>query len=245
MIIATTQTPQWSHWFAFLLIFVVAALFSVGLRRLSKSGGAHRIRRWVPVAHVVVWAVAIAFVVVAVASQGITSALIVVILALGGLLVAARGWLRNVFAGLVLFSEADIARGDRIEVGDCRGEVLSIGVRSVQLRDVDGVVHDVPHAEFVEHRISRFADVADAACEIELELMTDAEAADVLEMVRLIAARAPLASPRRRPRAYLERPPRQGEPLQIRVQSYPFSVDHRQEYRSDVMRRVHQHFDRF
>lgn len=225
------------------LILIVAAGLSLGLRSLSSLPGERfRVRRWVPTLHVAIWALAVAVLVMAVASKGFTTTLLLVLLALSGVVVAGMGWLRNVVAGLILFSEDRLAPGDRIEVGDHRGEVIHMGVRSIQLRDLEAVVHDIPYVDLVSGPISRFSDAVDALCEFEMELNTDDDPQKVLQTVQRIAGLAPLASPRRKPRAFLKEPPVPGEALKVEVRSHPFSADQRDAYRSDVMRRLKQRF---
>ncbi len=242
VIIAAAEGGEEIRWVGYLVVLAAAAAISLGIRRVASAQGRFRLRRWVPAMHVAVWMSAVGLVVVGIAAHGFTTALLLVLLALAGVALAGMELLRDVAAGLVILSESKLAVGERIEVAGRRGEVISIGLRSVQLCDVDGIVHDIPHSELTGGPISHFSDVADAVCEFEMEFETDDEPEDVLRTVRLVAGLAPLASPKRRPQAHLKEPPRSGEPLKVQIRSYPFSADQRDAYRSDVVQRLQRRF---
>lgn len=225
-------------WMGYLMALVVAAGFSLGLRRLAAREGRHRVRRWVQAAHLAIWTGAAAIVIIAAASQGFTTTLVVLLLGLVALGVAGLGWWRSMLAGLVLFSEAEISPGDRIEVGRFRGEVLSMGIRSLRLRDSEGVIHDIPHSDLIEKPVSRFSEAGEITCRIDVEIDADGDPREVLETVRAVVGLAPLASPTRRPDAYLKVQPLPGKPMQISIRAYPASAQYSEEFRSDVLRRL-------
>ena len=239
---ATSTAPEFINWLSYALILIVAAGFSVGVHRLGNLEEQHNLRRWVPAAHVAIWTIAAGLVVVGVASYGFTTTLVLLVLALIALGAAGLGWLRSVLAGLVLFSEGELSPGDRVQVGEYHGEVVSVGIRTLRIRDVHGVTHDIPHARLVEEPLSRFPDYGDVTCTIDFELESSDEPDQVLETLRTVIGLAPLASPRRRPEAFLIEPPAAGADLQIRVRAYPCAAEHREAFRSDILRRVSQRF---
>ncbi len=228
------------RWWPYLLLLAVVAASSYGLRRLASAEGRYRVRQWVPAVQVGMWVFFVVMLIIGLASKGLSTTLLLVVLAVIFVVVAAMDWLRDVVAGLILVGESALTPGDRVQVGEFRGEILSIGVRALKLRDIDGVIHHIPHREVTGRAFSRFDDGAEAICEFEVELASDEEPRQVLQAVETIAALVPLASPARRAQAYL-RGHSKGE-LLIAVRGYPYSATVRDEYRSDVIRRLHERF---
>lgn len=243
LILATISFGHTLLWLLAVLAFVAALAVGVGVRRLSVRHNQLRLKRWVPVAHVSLWASAAVLLVAAVALSGFTTGLLLVVLGLAAVVLLAHRWLRNVVAGLVLFSEADLKRGDRIRVGDYNGEIISIGVRSLQLRDGDGVTHDIPHLELIDRPVSRYSGREDIACELTLEIGDVDDIESVAERMETIAALVPLACPRRRPRAFIDSVARDSRPVSIRLEAFPFSPQVREEYRVDVARKISEQID--
>lgn len=246
LFVATAEagaTPELINWVGYGLILLVAAGFSVGLRRLATMEDKRRLQRWVPAAHVVVWVLAASFVILGVASFGFTSTLVLVVLATVGVGVAALGWLRNVFAGLVMVSEADLHRGDHVAIAGIRGEVESIGIRSLKVRDTQGIVHDLPHSVVMEQPMARFPDAGELALEVFLRVKTQLVAEEALERIQTIVGLAPLSSPRRRAEALLAAPPAGDQWLDVMIRAFPCSSEHTEGLRSDVLRRLSERFD--
>ena len=230
-------------WVGYALILLVALGFSVGLRRLSELEERRRLQRWVPAAHVVVWGVAASMVILGVASYGFTSTLVLVVLVVAGVGVAAYGWFRNILAGLVLVSEADITSGDHLEVTGLRGEVESLGIRSLRLRDADGVVHDIPHSVLLETPVSKFPDIGELALNWTVFVAGKQSPEETLQRVKMLVGLAPLSSPRRQPQALLGAPPVTGQPLEVMIRAYPCSAEHTEALKSDILRRLAEAFD--
>lgn len=242
MLLATVDSPQTINWIAYLLLLAIAAGFSLGLRRIAHLQSRFRLQRWVPLAHILIWTLATGAVLVALASQGLTTGLGLFVLALLAFFITGLDWLRHVAAGLVLLNEPHLRPGERIQVGDRRGRIQSIGLRSLQLRDDDGVLHDIPHRTLIDQPSSRYPHQDDAPCQLELRLHVDDDPSQVLQRLQRIAGLAPLASPRKAPRAFLSQPPKKGQPLHITLQAYPFSSDHRDPFKSDLLTRIERAF---
>ncbi len=235
-VIATADAPSALVWMGFILVVLLAVAFSLGVRHVTRLKGTRRLKRWVPVVHVAVWAVAVGVVVVGVASYGFTTALVVMVLLLAGLGMAAMDWCRNVVAGVLLFSEGELERGERVGVGDYRGEVVAIGIRSVRLEDEEGVVHDVPHVELLKNPVSRFDDAADAVCEVVMMVSPEADPWTLEEEARLVASAVPWAAPGRRPEVFVEdRRDENGAP-RLKIRAHAISPKHRQVYCSEIIR---------
>ena len=59
----------------------------------------------------------------------------------------------NFVSGLILLAERPIRVGDRVEVGDVAGQVVSIGARSTTILTNDNVAIIVPNSQFVTERV--------------------------------------------------------------------------------------------
>ena len=243
MIFATmTESPDLFTGLFYLAIVAVAVLISVGLRRLTVHGEEARQRRWVPAVYILVWSLALLFILLHLASFGFGPVLVLAIIGLVGLASASMGWLRDVVAGLLLMSEGQLATCDRIEVGQSRGEIVELGVRAASLRDLDGITRLIPYREVLGSPVARFDDDADTICEVDLRVDTDEEPLKVVEIVQTIASAAPLASPRRRPQVHLIDTPSSAGPLTLRLICFPADSEHRLAYRSDIVQRVQRRF---
>ncbi len=82
------------------------------------------------------------------------SSLVVVGGALGlGVGLGLQPILTNFVAGLILLVEQPVRVGDRIEVGNLRGDVIAIKGRSTWVRTNDNIIIIVPNSEFIEKEV--------------------------------------------------------------------------------------------
>ncbi|MEM9157083.1 MAG: mechanosensitive ion channel domain-containing protein [Cyanobacteria bacterium P01_F01_bin.33] len=87
------------------------------------------------------------------------------LLALSGTVAVALGfafkdYASSVIAGFVGLFETSYRVGDRIQIGDCYGEVISYGLRSIRLRTPDDNVVTIPHNKAWTDAISNANDGA-------------------------------------------------------------------------------------
>ena len=59
----------------------------------------------------------------------------------------AQTFVKDVITGFFILIEDSVAVGDLVVIGDYRGKVEAISIRSIQLRDVHGDVHRIPFSE--------------------------------------------------------------------------------------------------
>lgn len=235
---AASEAPGFGAWLSFFLVIILAGGLSMILRRVAGRQNRRRLQRWVPATHIAIWTFALLLLFAQLSGFGLTAPLVLAILLLLGVGIGTMGWLRNILSGLVLFFESQIRPGDRIEVNGIRGEVLQLGVRSLRVRDAEGVIHEIPHSALLESPMARFPEAGEATCLIDLELPETENPEALLDQIRRIVGLAPLASPRRRPEAFLVQPPGKGKNLQIKVRAYPASSEVSEAFRSDVLRRI-------
>ncbi|MGV0817252.1 mechanosensitive ion channel family protein [Martelella sp. AMO21009] len=80
-------------------------------------------------------------------------------LGIGGLAVAlaVRPTFENLIGGVILFVDRPVRVGDFCSVGDQKGTVEGIGIRSTKLRAVDRTVISIPNAQFADMQIINWA----------------------------------------------------------------------------------------
>lgn len=59
----------------------------------------------------------------------------------------------NFISGLIILIERPIKVGDRVEVGDVEGDVISIGARSTTVRTNDSIAIIVPNSKFISENV--------------------------------------------------------------------------------------------
>lgn len=107
-----------------------------------------------PIARIVLWAsaiFAIIFVIVAPTADAFLAVSASIGLALG---LASQDIMRNVLGGIIIVLERPFRVGDMVKVGDHYGEVVSVGIRSVQLHTFDDSLVAVPNSVVISHSVS-------------------------------------------------------------------------------------------
>ncbi|MEQ1603408.1 MAG: mechanosensitive ion channel domain-containing protein [Pyrinomonadaceae bacterium] len=88
----------------------------------------------------------------------------------------------NFISGLILLIERPIKAGDRVEIDDVNGEVVSIGARSTTIRTNDAIAIIVPNSKFISENvinwsfggeIIRFKIPVGVACDSDIDLVTE------------------------------------------------------------------------
>ncbi|MBA2661704.1 MAG: mechanosensitive ion channel [Bradymonadaceae bacterium] len=225
--------------YVILLLLVLAVLITRFLALLGRMEGAHRLRRWLPLLFVVVWTTVLATSALAFASDGLQMQLVLVLFFLTVAVAASLGWLRSLVAGIVLIWEQRIHIGDSIRAGDVQGEVVAIGMRSVRVRDPDGVLHELPHELLMNQPLATHSRSGEVVCDIAFVIPNSINPERALELAREAASLTPLASPRHRPEAFMLDESGPGQPIRCSVRGYAFSPQYRDHYRSDVLARLH------
>ena len=98
-----------------------------------------------------------AFVIFYIAGINITAALTG--LGIGGIAIAfaAQKTLENLFGGIMIISDQPIRVGDLCQVGDYKGTVVDIGLRSTRIRTVDRTVVSVPNGQLAVMSLENFS----------------------------------------------------------------------------------------
>ncbi|MEJ5225439.1 MAG: mechanosensitive ion channel family protein [Anaerolineales bacterium] len=93
-------------------------------------------------------------------------------LAIAGLAVAlaAQDTVANLFGGVTIFAQQPFKLGEVIEVGDIRGEVMSIGIRTTRLQDALGQDVVVPNRFFTQNPVRNISSRMSYVIETQIPL---------------------------------------------------------------------------
>lgn len=233
------ETPAWS---IFILLVLLAFLVSRLLSRVGQLDGAHKMRRWLPLAYTLVWGGLLVAVAWTLASYGLGLRLGLVLVFLVLVVLTTLGWLRSIGAGIILGWEGRLHEGQILRVDQIQGQVVSLGMRSVRLRDTDGVIHDIPFDRLLSNTFAIYSPQGEVVCELIYRLPTSAALERDLETIREIALLTPLASPRHHPEVFLLDAHHKEGGVTIQIRGYAFSADQHDHYRSDVLARLNEAF---
>jgi small-conductance mechanosensitive channel len=223
-----------------LVLLLGALLLSVGMGRLARLPGLRKVRHWLLLARVLLWAVVI-FDLVFAFSRLVTVEhwLLLGVIVVAVVSMAALDWLRNVVAGLALEFEGQFKPGEMVRYDDVEGELVEFGTRAVTLRADDGTLHQVPNENFTQKSVTLLELDGEAACEVIVALPKGVSPERAVNLARQAAFLTPLASPRHRPDVFLDVSSGGGDTVELHIRGYAFDPMYRAHFRSDVVARVH------
>jgi small-conductance mechanosensitive channel len=149
------------------------------------------IKRLSPISRILIWSVAIYIIIAGVIVPPFET--VITIAASVGIAVgfASQDILRNIFGGIMIILDRPFQVGDKIQVGDHYGEVLSIGLRSSRIVTPDDSVVSIPNGELMNQAVSNSNSSA-LDCQVVAEIFLPATA-DVAK-VKKIAQKAVYSS---------------------------------------------------
>ena len=101
---------------------------------------------------------------------------------------AAQDTLKNFFSSIILLTERPFREGDTICIGNDRGKVESLGLRSTSLRISDGNLIYLPNGEITHGRIENISRRPHIRCDIKLGVTYDTSVEKLDEGVSMIRA---------------------------------------------------------
>jgi len=112
------------------------------------------IKRLSPISRIVIWSVALYIIIAGILAPPFET--IITIAASIGIAVgfASQDILRNIFGGIMIILDRPFQVGDKIQVGDHYGEVLSIGLRSSRVVTPDDSIVSLPNGELMNRAVS-------------------------------------------------------------------------------------------
>lgn len=226
--------PRWG-----LVVLILALALVLGLLTV-RAGAApvlRRAQRWLHASAVVAWTVGAwlaglrlleAPTLAETAARGLLALIIVVI---------ALPILHDLAAGLALAIEGRHHIGDDVRIAESEGRIITLGLRSMVLRDRDGTETTVPYrrvgaAEVVRLNLAR----QDAPCEFEVAIPADLDLDACTRKLLEAAMLSPYAAPGRRPEVFAIADARGG--VRLCVRAYVFDRAYEERYRGDVLSRA-------
>lgn len=223
-------------------VLVVTLVLSYAIQRLNHHPAFSPVRRWLPVAQIAIWCVAVlllgALTIQHLPIEWFYFELVLLVL----LVMVNQSWLRSVLSGAALTLEGKFKKGDIIRVEELEGEILSFGLRAVRLRAIDGTLHDIPNHQLTSNSIANLSgDGGDSACEVEVTVPEAIPLPTAMALAVEAAMLSPLASPRHKPEVFLSATGK--APHQLRVRGYAFDPNFQEHFRSDVVTRILERYE--
>ncbi|WP_445665732.1 mechanosensitive ion channel family protein [Fodinibius sp. AD559] len=223
---------------ALIITYFLNRFVVVVLENLSEQFTSYRlgIKRMVPVVRLVIWAFAIYIIIAGIITPPMST--IITVLASVGIAVgfAAQDILKNIFGGFIIIMDRPFQVGDKIQVAEHYGEVLSIGLRSSRIVTPDDSVVTIPNSELMNTAVSN-ANSSALDCQVVAEIFLPMNV-DV-DAVKRIAYRAAVSSRY----VYLQKPiaiialnevHEENFVLKLRVKAYVLDIRYEFPFKSDM-----------
>ncbi len=225
-----------------LIILIVTSFFNKLLNKildnLSEKTTNYRlfIKRLAPISRIFIWSLAIYVIIAGVIAPPFET--IVTIGASIGIAVgfASQDILKNVFGGIMIILDRPFQVGDKIEVGEHYGEVLSIGLRSSRIVTPDDSVVSIPNGDLMNRSVSN-ANSSALDCQVVTEIFLPAKID--IEAVKKLAYRVVYSSPY----TYMNKPVavivlneinNRGLFVKLRIKAYVLDIRYEFLFKSDV-----------
>lgn len=177
--VAIMQPNQWKFglakifWSVFALIvgYLVNTFLTVLLESLAEKIPRFRlgIKRYIPLVRIAVWTLTLYLIIAKILAPPIATLLAFTASAGIAIGFAVQDLLKNIIGGIMIQFDRPFQVGDKIQVGDHYGEVISIGLRTVRIVTPDDSVISIPNAEIVNHSVSN-ANSGENNCQVVAEL---------------------------------------------------------------------------
>lgn len=237
------QGAQQGAW-PVVLALLLTGMFSHALWRLSHAKLIPSIKRWLPVAQIALWTLAIVVLTGLILTRLPMEWFYFELVVLAILAALNASWLRSVLSGAALTLEGRFEPGQRVKVGELDGELVAFGMRTVRLRASDGTLHEVPNERLMSEPVANLSgDGSDSACEVEVWVPSKLKTAQAQRLARQAAMLSPLASPRHKPEVFLK-PPTLSEPQsKLVIRGFAFDPQYQDHFKSDLVSRVLKSFE--
>jgi MscS family membrane protein len=123
----------------------------------------------IPIIRLLGWSI-IVYTIVAIIIQPPFGTLIAVSASLGiAVGLAAQDLIKNIFGGIMILFDRPFQVGDKIQVGDNYGEVLTIGLRSTRIVTGDDSVVSIPNSDIMNQAVSN-SNSGEPNCQVVAEI---------------------------------------------------------------------------
>lgn len=229
-----------------LFILIATSFFNKLLNKvldnLSEKATNYRlfIKRLTPISRIFIWSLA-SYVIIA----GVIAPPFETIVTIGASIGIAVGFasqdiLKNVFGGIMIILDRPFQVGDKIEVGEHYGEVLSIGLRSSRVVTPDDSIVSIPNGDLMNRSVSN-ANSSALDCQVVTEIFLPA-IVDI-DAVKKLAFQAVYSSPY----TYMNKPVvvivlnevnNRGLFIKLRIKAYVLDIRYEFLFKSDVTEMV-------
>jgi small-conductance mechanosensitive channel len=175
---------QIGHW----LSAVVRHLIDVrGGRDLAEAEGAATVNILRFVGVMLVWVVAFLMLLT---NLGVEIAPLIAGLGIGGIAVAlaVQNVLGDLFASLSIALDKPFRVGDALAVGDEKGTVEYVGIKSTRLRSITGEQIVISNGDLLKSRVRNFSSLADRRADLQLRIAYETPHAHIRELPKIIEA---------------------------------------------------------
>lgn len=223
---------------ALIITYFLNRFVVVVLDNLSEQFTSYRlgIKRMVPVVRLIIWSFAIYIIIAGIINPPMST--VITVLASIGIAVgfAAQDILKNIFGGFIIIMDRPFQVGDKIQVAEHYGEVISIGLRSSRIVTPDDSVVTIPNSELMNTAVSN-ANSSALDCQVVAEIFLPMNV-DV-DTVKRIAYRAAVSSRY----VYLQKPisiialnevHEENFVLKLRVKAYVLDIRYEFPFKSDM-----------
>ncbi len=241
----------WKVFYSLLILFVtyfINKYLTLIIDKFSEKATNYRlfIKRLAPISRILIWSFAIYIVIAGIIVPPIET--VITIAASIGIAVgfASQDILRNIFGGVMIILDRPFQVGDKIQVGDHYGEVLTIGLRSSRVVTPDDSVVSIPNAELMNRAVSNTNSGA-LDCQVVAEIFLPATAD--IRKVKEIAFKAVYSSSY----TYLNKPVdvivlnemhNQKFVVKLRVKAYVLDIRYEFLFKSDMTEMILQECNR-
>jgi small-conductance mechanosensitive channel len=229
-----TFGPPWvavAAWFALALVASMLA---------HRGANAPPLRRWQRLLHILAvagWTVTACFAGLRLVYRPLPTETAVRGLLLLIVVAVALPILRDLFAGLAIAIEGRYGIGDDVRIDTREGRIVTFGLRSVVLRDIDGTEITLPNRRFAAREIQRLNLARqDAPCQFEVAVGPNADLQELTRRLFEAAMLSPYAAPGRRADVFAVADERGN--MRLRVRAFVFDRAYEERYRGDVLSRA-------
>ena len=169
------------------------------------------------------------------------------LLALSGTLAVALGfafkdYVSSIIAGIVTLFEAPYRMGDRIRIGEHYGEVIGYGLRGLRLRTPNGSTVTIPHNKTWTDPIVN-ANNGQLEAQVVTDFYVDHQA-DLDVIIRILYQTAYSSHYTQLKKPIVVTMEEHPETTQLQLKSYPMDARDEFVYKTDLLRRAKQAFNR-
>ncbi|MCF8261813.1 MAG: mechanosensitive ion channel family protein [Melioribacteraceae bacterium] len=172
------EQPEWSVGFAkifwslvvFIIGMIVIKYSSLLIESISEKWIRFRltIKGFIPIFRILSWTLVGYIIIGDILAPPIAT--VVAITASAGIAVgfASQDILKNIFGGIMILFDRPFQVGDKIEIGNYYGEVVSIGLRTVRIVTPDDSLVAIPNSEIVNQSVSN-SNAGESNCQVVSE----------------------------------------------------------------------------